>query len=81
VPEDPKSRLQEVMQRMGKSLPEYRLVHSGGPDHDRSFGVEVLMDGQVMGSGRGKRKLDAEKQAAQEALRRLGPPHDKRSSE
>jgi ribonuclease-3 len=81
VPEDPKSRLQEVIQRMGKPLPEYRLVDSGGPDHDRSFGVEVLMDGQVMGSGRGKRKLDAEKQAAQEALRRLGPPYDKRSSE
>jgi ribonuclease-3 len=71
VPEDPKSRLQELVQSMSGETPRYRLVEAGGPDHAKSFDVEVVMDGQVMGRGRGKRKLDAEKQAAEEALRRL----------
>jgi len=57
---------------MGGVPPQYRLVEAGGPDHSRSFDVEVVMDGRVMGRGQGKRKLDAEKQAAREALRRLG---------
>jgi ribonuclease-3 len=71
VPEDPKSRLQELAQSMGGETPHYRLVEVDGPDHNKSFDVEVVMDGQVMGRGRGKRKLDAEKQAAEKALCRL----------
>ncbi len=71
VPEDPKSRLQELIQRTGRTTPSYRVVKSGGPDHHKSFSVEVVMDGQVIGTGHGKRKLDAEKQAASEALGRL----------
>ena len=71
VPEDPKSRLQELIQRTGGPTPSYRVVKSGGPDHHKSFSVEVVMDGRVMGTGHGKRKLDAEKQAAREALGRL----------
>ena len=71
VPEDPKSRLQELIQRTGGTTPSYRVVKSGGPDHHKSFSVEVVMDGQVIGTGHGKRKLDAEKQAASEALGRL----------
>ena len=71
VPEDPKSQLQELAQSTGGAAPSYRLATSDGPDHHKSFDVEVLMEGQVMGWGTGKRKLDAEKQAAQEALRRL----------
>ena len=68
VPEDPKSRLQELIQRTGGTAPSYRVVKSGGPDHHKSFSVEVVMDGRVIGTGHGKRKLDAEKQAASEAL-------------
>ena len=71
VPEDPKSRLQQVVQNMGVASPHYRLVETSGPDHAKSFNVEVVMDGQAMGSGQGCRKLDAEKRAAEEALRRL----------
>ena len=74
VPEDPKSRLQELIQRTGGPTPSYRVVKSGGPDHHKSFSVEVVMDGRVMGTGHGKRKLDAEKQAAREALGRLESP-------
>lgn len=72
APEDPKSRLQELVQSTGAtSPPYYRLVDAAGPDHRKNFNVEVIMDGQVLGTGRGNRKLDAEKQAAEEALRRL----------
>ena len=71
VPEDPKSRLQELIQADGGPSPSYRVVKSGGPDHLKSFEVEVIMDGEVMGRGLGQRKLDAEKQAAQDALGRL----------
>ena len=76
VPEDAKSRLQEVVQREGGALPLYQLVGSGGPDHARSFDVEVIMDGQVRGRGRGRRKLEAEQRAAEEALHRLSSNPD-----
>lgn len=71
VTEDPKSRLQEMIQSKGGMPPFYRLVDSGGPDHAKNFEIEVLMEDKVMGRGRGKRKLEAENEAAQEALRRL----------
>ena len=71
IPEDPKSRLQELVQGMVGLPPDYRMVESGGPDHDKGFDVEVIMDGQVMGRGHGRRKAEAEKMAAQEALHRL----------
>ena len=73
VPQDDKSRLQEVSQRMGKPPPQYRLVGQAGPDHARSFQIEVMVDGRVLGTGTGGRKADAEKQAAAEALMRLEP--------
>ena len=71
APEDPKSQLQEMVQGMGGVLPQYRTVEEEGPDHARTFEVEVVVDGHAMGKGRGQRKLDAEKQAAREALGRL----------
>ena len=71
VPQDDKSRLQELSQRMGKPPPEYKLVGQAGLDHARSFQIEVMMDGQVMGKGSGGRKADAEKRAAGDALKRL----------
>ena len=70
---DPKSQFQEAVQALGGTPPQYRLLEEGGPPHDRSFEVEVLMNGQVMGRGQGRRKLDAENQAAQEALRLMAP--------
>ena len=71
VPEDPKSRLQELVQSMKGMHPSYRLVEAAGHDHARSFDVEVVLDGQVMGRGRATRKADAEMRAAEEALQRL----------
>ena len=71
APEDPKSRLQELVQGMGEESPRYLLIDEEGPDHHKSFDVEVVVDGRVMGRGRGRRKLDAERQAANAALARL----------
>ena len=68
VPEDPKSRLQELVQRQGMSSPRYRLVDVQGPDHERLFNVEVMVDGEVVGKGRGRRKSDAEKLAAEDGF-------------
>jgi ribonuclease-3 len=71
APKDPKSVLQEVLQGRGAKSPEYTLVSMMGPDHDRTFVVEVLVDGHVAGRGEGRRKIDAERAAALDAVSRL----------
>ena len=76
APRDPKSRLQEVMQGMGKGSPVYSMVNESGPDHDKTFSIEVRMDGQVLGRGAGRRKVDGERAAAEEALRTLEVDND-----
>ncbi len=65
---DYKSRLQELAQAKGKEKPIYRLVKATGPDHDRMFWVDVVIEGQVLGRGSGKSKRAAEKEAARQAL-------------
>lgn len=71
APRDPKSRLQEVMQGMGKGSPVYSTVDESGPDHEKTFSIEIWMDGQLLGRGAGRRKVDGERAAAEEALRTL----------
>lgn len=70
-PIDPKSRLQEISQSRYQSAPQYRLVKTEGPDHDRRFTVEVVIDDTKLGLGSGASKQQAEKAAATKALRRL----------
>lgn len=72
VPEDPKSRLQHVSQERRLGQPRYRTVTAQGPNHARIFKIEVVVNGQVMGSGTGVRKAEAESKAAREGLRHLG---------
>ncbi len=72
---DPKTRLQEELQSDGAAPPTYRLVTTSGPDHRPTFVSEVLSDGEVLGSGSGGSKKDAERAAAAEALERLGRPN------
>ncbi|MBI2856370.1 MAG: ribonuclease III [Chloroflexi bacterium] len=71
VAKDPKSRLQELAQGMGKGSPRYRLVEEYGSEHRRTFIIEALVDGEAMGRGSGTRKVDAERAAALEVLRAL----------
>jgi ribonuclease-3 len=70
-PLDRKSRLQEMSQSLYQTTPAYRVVLAEGPDHARRFTVEVLIDGEVLGTGEGRSKQRAEKEAAREALVRL----------
>jgi ribonuclease-3 len=49
--------------------PKYRTIASEGPDHEPLFTVEVLVDGEVVGSGQGGKKAEAEREAARSALR------------
>ena len=72
VPEDPKSLLQQETQRKGWGRPYYRTVKAAGPNHSRTFRVEVEVQGQVVGLGAGTRKAEAESKAAQQGLLHLG---------
>ena len=63
-----KTRLQELVQRSRHITPQYRLVDESGPDHDKRFVVEVEVDGQVWGEGRGRSRKEAEQRAAVRAL-------------
>jgi ribonuclease-3 len=65
---DPKSSLQEHAQRLGKALPVYEVVESGGPDHEPWFVVRVSVDSEVLAEGRGRSKRLAERAAAREAI-------------
>jgi ribonuclease-3 len=64
----PKSRLQEYTQRRSGERPEYRLVDASGPDHEKSFRVEVWIDGRVIGVGAGLSRREAETAAAAQAI-------------
>ena len=66
-----KSKLLEHAQSHGLGVPRYSLTHQEGPDHDRTFTVEVLLSGSRYGIGTGKNKKEAEQSAAQQALESL----------
>lgn len=66
---DYKSALQERLQGMQKKgHVDYVLVSEDGPDHDKTFTVEVRSDGRVLGTGTGKNKKTAEQEAARNVL-------------
>ncbi len=67
-----KGRLQEHTQNIDRQLPLYRLIRSAGPDHDKSFAVEVCLGGDVLGRGFGKSMKEAEMDAAHKACEKLG---------
>lgn len=67
-----KSQFQEWATAKLKEFPQYRLIEASGPDHARHFVVEVTVKGQVYGRGQGRKKQEAEKEAARIALEKLG---------
>ena len=67
----PKSRLQEFTQRRTGTRPEYRVVDATGPDHEKLFQVEVLVEGRSLGVGVGPSRRVAETAAAQRAIETL----------
>ncbi len=70
--QDPKSVLQEWSQGQGLGTPYYQTVGSMGPDHDKVFDVQVMIDGKPYGHGTGHSKAIAAKAAARDAIKYIG---------
>lgn len=69
---DYKTLLQEVIQKNPEERLVYILTDESGPDHDKRFTVEVHLNSNVIGSGVGKSKKQAEQEAARQALLLMG---------
>jgi ribonuclease-3 len=69
---DYKTQLQEVIQKNPEEKVRYVIVGEEGPDHDKVFTVEVLLNSNVIGRGTGHSKKAAEQKAACEALDLMG---------
>lgn len=65
---DSKTILQEMIQSRGREELTYRLVKEDGPDHDKTFVSEALVNGKVLGIGKGSTKKAAEQRAAYEVI-------------
>ena len=70
--EDSKTRLQEWCQRRYDSLPQYLTLSETGPDHLKVFDIEVRVNDEVLGRGKGYSKKEAEQAAAKQALEQVG---------
>ena len=68
---DHKSALQELLQSRELPLPDYRLVGTQGPDHQKLFRVEVVVSGESLADATGTSKKEAEQEAARAALQKL----------
>ncbi|MDE6763056.1 MAG: ribonuclease III [Oscillospiraceae bacterium] len=69
---DYKTMLQEIIQKNPEERVEYVLADQTGPDHDRKFVIQVRLNSNVIGTGEGHSKKQAEQAAAREALRLMG---------
>ncbi len=69
---DYKTALQEIIQRNPEEFVTYILTDETGPDHDKCFTVEVHLNSNVIGKGKGKSKKQAEQSAAKQALHLMG---------
>lgn len=65
---DSKTVLQEIIQTKPNQKLVYELIEEKGPDHDKEFSVEAILNGKKVGAGRGKTKKAAEQKAAYEAI-------------
>lgn len=68
---DYKSQLQELIQAKHQQTPTYKVIEATGPNHDRTFAIEVRVGDNVLGRGSGKSKKAAEAEAARSALAQL----------
>ena len=69
---DYKTQIQELAQSRVRASPRYRVVSESGPDHEKTFEVELEIKGEALGRGAGRSKKDAEQAAARVALEALG---------
>lgn len=68
---DHKTYLQELVQRKSGQVLSYRLIGESGPDHNKTFQMQVLLNGEPVGEGTGHSKKEAEQAAANAAIERL----------
>jgi len=68
---DHKTALQELVQRQSGRVLAYRLIGESGPDHAKTFTVEVTLNGEAVGRGEGHSKKEAEQMAAKAAIAKL----------
>ena len=66
-----KSILLEYSQGRSLGIPKYKVKKEEGPDHDKLFTIEVMINNQVLGMGKGNSKKKAEMIAAKNALKKL----------
>lgn len=69
---DYKTMLQEIVQKNRQETLEYRLAAQEGPDHDKQFTMQLLLNSNVFAQGTGKSKKEAEQMAAKQALELMG---------
>lgn len=65
---DYKTLLQQFVQQVGGEVLEYSVAKESGPDHDKRFTVEARLNSNVIGTGTGRSKREAEQMAAKQAL-------------
>jgi ribonuclease III len=65
---DHKTQLQEIVQARWKVTPTYHLLQTQGPDHAKTFQVEVRMNGKALAAAEGSSKKEAEQNAARAAI-------------
>ena len=68
---DYKTKLQELVQQHSGQTLTYPLLSEDGPDHNKTFTVQVALNGEILGVGRGRTKKQAEQAAARQALSAL----------
>ncbi|MBN1778659.1 MAG: ribonuclease III [Candidatus Buchananbacteria bacterium] len=66
---DPKSKFQEIAQEKMKVTPNYRVIDETGPDHDKKFKIGVYLDNDLIATGVGSSKQEAQINAAEKALK------------
>jgi len=71
---DYKTKLQEIVQKKQGQAFSYEVTEVSGPDHDKTFSVEVKLNGETVGEGKGKTKKSAEQDAAKAAVNTLKNP-------
>ena len=69
---DYKTKLQEIVQESHEETLNYVITKESGPDHDKRYEVEVHLDSNVIGKGKGRSKKQAEQEAAKQALQLMG---------
>jgi len=71
LPQDYKSKFQEIIQAKGFLSPVYKLISSYGPDHKKTFKTAVFVDKKKYATGIEKSKQEAEQKAAKKALEKI----------